>query len=148
MDVSGKRAVVLGGTSGIGLAVVQRLLDAGAEVVAGGRSEGNLAAAASAAPSASFRTIDVLDRDGLEAMFSEIAPFENFEFIQGNFFIIDFNDLCLELLLPHSSQHHLAHLELAGVLECGQGNFLNGVGSCDQPLSIFFDMDQRVFVQH
>ncbi len=76
MDVSGKRAVVLGGTSGIGLAVVQRLLDAGAEVVAGGRSEGNLAAAASAAPSASFRTIDVLDRDGLEAMFSEIAPFE------------------------------------------------------------------------
>ena len=76
MDLTGKRAVVLGGTSGIGLATVQKLLAAGAEVTAGGRSEQNIASAADAAPGATFRAIDVLDRDALEALFSDCASFD------------------------------------------------------------------------
>ena len=62
MELSEKRALVLGGTSGIGLAVVQRLVDAGADVLAGGRSPDNIASASAAIPSARFQAIDVLDR--------------------------------------------------------------------------------------
>ncbi len=38
-DFSGKKAIVLGGTSGIGLATCEMLRDGGAEVIAGSRSE-------------------------------------------------------------------------------------------------------------
>lgn len=34
MDVAGKKAVIFGGTSGIGLATAQRLVALGAEVIA------------------------------------------------------------------------------------------------------------------
>ena len=76
MELTGRRAIVLGGTSGIGLAVVERLLAAGAEVTAGGRSEANVASASTAAPGARFQTIDVLDRDALERCFADSAPFD------------------------------------------------------------------------
>ena len=36
-DFGGKKAIVLGGTSGIGLAVTEMLRDGGAEVIAGSR---------------------------------------------------------------------------------------------------------------
>ena len=77
MDVRGKRAIVLGGTSGIGLAAVRQLADAGAEVIAGSRSEANAEAAANAlGAGVSLRRVDVLDRDGLSALFADLAPFD------------------------------------------------------------------------
>lgn len=75
MEFKGKRAIVLGGTSGIGLAVTEQLAAVGAEVVAGSRSEANLNAIRGLT-GASARQIDVLDRGGLEALFSELAPFD------------------------------------------------------------------------
>ncbi|MCK2245176.1 MULTISPECIES: SDR family oxidoreductase [unclassified Crossiella] len=45
MTYAGKKAVVTGGTHGIGLAVVKALLDGGAEVVLTGRNERNIEAA-------------------------------------------------------------------------------------------------------
>ena len=56
MDPKGKRAVVLGGTSGIGLAAVQQLQALGAEVIAGGRSQSNIETAAAATGPAQRRT--------------------------------------------------------------------------------------------
>ena len=41
MEIEGKRALVLGGTSGIGLATARQLADAGAKVVAMSRSDRN-----------------------------------------------------------------------------------------------------------
>ena len=77
MDIQGKRAIVLGGTSGIGLAATQQLEAAGASVVACSRSESNLAAAKAATGDAvSFRAIDVLDRDALTALFEAEAGFD------------------------------------------------------------------------
>ena len=38
MEISGKKALVFGGTSGIGLATVEQLSDLGAEVIAIGRN--------------------------------------------------------------------------------------------------------------
>lgn len=77
MDIQGKRAIVLGGTSGIGLAATRQLEAAGASVVACSRSESNLATAKDATGEAvSFRSIDVLDRDALTALFEAEAGFD------------------------------------------------------------------------
>lgn len=77
MDIQGKRAIVLGGTSGIGLAATRQLEAAGASVVACSRSESNLAAAKEATGEAvSFRAVDVLDRDALTALFEAQAGFD------------------------------------------------------------------------
>ena len=76
MDLQGKKAVVLGGTSGIGLAAVQQLLTRGASVLACSRSKKNLDAAKTAAPQAELRQVDVLDHAALEDLFAAAAPFD------------------------------------------------------------------------
>ena len=77
MDIRGRRAIVLGGTSGIGLAASRQLLDGGASVTACSRSGTNAESAAAAlGDAASLRRVDVLDRDGLSALFRELAPFD------------------------------------------------------------------------
>lgn len=73
MDVAGKKAIVLGGTSGIGLATTHRLAGLGAEVVAVSRNPdraGDLPAGVTT------RACDVLDRAGLEALFASCAPYD------------------------------------------------------------------------
>lgn len=77
MDIKGTRAIVLGGTSGIGLAAVQQLASAGADVITGSRSKSNIEqAAATVGDNVTFREIDVLDREGLSTLFQEFAPFD------------------------------------------------------------------------
>ena len=62
---AGKKAVVLGGSSGIGLETVKLLAEAGALVVAGSR-RGSMQTEISGVETDS---VDVLDRDGLSAFF-------------------------------------------------------------------------------
>jgi NAD(P)-dependent dehydrogenase (short-subunit alcohol dehydrogenase family) len=73
MDVSGKKALVFGGTSGIGLATVERLVAKGAKVIAMGR---NPEKASDLPAGATFRQVDVTDRDAMAALFKEEAPFD------------------------------------------------------------------------
>ena len=73
MNVNGKKAVVFGGTSGIGLATTERLVAGGAEVVAISRDPSK----AGALPhGATFRACDVRDRDAMAALFADLAPFD------------------------------------------------------------------------
>lgn len=77
MDLQSKRAIVLGGTSGIGLAATRQLEAAGATVIAGSRSQSNIdLAEAATGDNVSFRAIDVLDRDALTALFEEQEGFD------------------------------------------------------------------------
>lgn len=77
MNLQGKRAIVLGGTSGIGLAATRQLEAAGATVIAGSRSQSNIDhAEAVTGDNVSFLTIDVLDRDALTALFEEQEGFD------------------------------------------------------------------------
>lgn len=73
MDTNGKKAIVFGGTSGIGLAAARQLADGGAEVIAISRNPdkaGNVPAGISLAK------CDVRDHEALQALFAEHAPFD------------------------------------------------------------------------
>ncbi len=76
-DLAGKVAVVIGGTSGIGLATALALAAAGAEVVASSRSEGPVAEAAARIESTGRRTLrqtsDVLSLPSLQALHDAVA---------------------------------------------------------------------------
>lgn len=73
MDVSGKTALVFGGTSGIGLAAVKRLAAGGAKVVAISRNPDR----ASGVPAGvTLAKCDVRDPEALQALFAGHAPFD------------------------------------------------------------------------
>ncbi|HIF92787.1 MAG: SDR family oxidoreductase [Myxococcales bacterium] len=77
MEIHGRKAIILGGTSGIGLEAARQLVDGGAEVVAASRSDANRdTASRTLGPNAVIREVDVLDREGLAALFTEQAPFD------------------------------------------------------------------------
>lgn len=73
MIVSGRKAFVFGGTSGIGLAASKQLAALGAEVVAVSRNPDR---AGDVPTGVTLRQCDVLDRDALEDLFKEFAPFD------------------------------------------------------------------------
>jgi NAD(P)-dependent dehydrogenase (short-subunit alcohol dehydrogenase family) len=70
MDVAGKKAVIFGGTSGIGLAAAKRLVALGAEVIAISRNPDK---AGDVPAGITLRKCDVLDRDALQALLKECA---------------------------------------------------------------------------
>jgi len=72
MSLTGKKALVFGGTSGIGLATVVKLRDLGAEVVAISRDP----AKAENIDAVTLEACDVLDRESLSALFARHAPFD------------------------------------------------------------------------
>lgn len=73
MDVAGKRAIVFGGTSGVGLATVKRLVALGAEVVAVSRNPDK---ARDMPQGVRLMACDARDREALPALFRECAPFD------------------------------------------------------------------------
>ena len=64
-----KKAIVLGGTSGIGLSAAEMLRDAGAEVIVAGRSEHEI-------DGVEFVQVDVLDREALRLLFEKHHGFD------------------------------------------------------------------------
>jgi len=72
MNLAGRCAVVLGGTSGIGRAIALGMAEAGADVVASARRRAEVDATADALEAAGRRTLrvtsDVTDRSSLEAL--------------------------------------------------------------------------------
>ena len=67
-------ALILGGTSGIGLATGRRLLDQGVTVHVGGRSRERLDAVAATDPGLVGHQVDALDRAGVAALAASIGP--------------------------------------------------------------------------
>jgi NAD(P)-dependent dehydrogenase (short-subunit alcohol dehydrogenase family) len=72
------RVVILGGTSGIGLAVARAVAAAGATVIVGSRNPDSVAAAVARLPgSASGQVVDASSSDGLAAFFESAGPFDH-----------------------------------------------------------------------
>ncbi len=73
MDVNGKKAIVFGGTSGIGLATAQQLANGGAEVVAISREPSK---AGNPGEGITLEQCDVRDRDRVAALLEKLAPYD------------------------------------------------------------------------
>lgn len=73
-----QRVVVIGGSSGIGLAAAQRLAQLGAAVTIAGRSPDKLAAAAKALPSrVTSATLDCIDAAAVAHFFASAGPIDH-----------------------------------------------------------------------
>lgn len=73
MNPSGRKALIFGGTSGIGLATAKRLAAAGAEVLAISRNPDK---AGPPPAGVTFAACDVRDEAALQALFAAQAPFD------------------------------------------------------------------------
>ena len=73
MDINGKKAIVFGGTSGIGLSATQMLSDKGAHVIALSRNPDKLK---NIAKNVTTKKMNVLDWDALEKFFQEVGEYD------------------------------------------------------------------------
>ena len=72
--MDGMNVVVIGGTSGIGLATAISSAQRGATVFAAGRSLDKIEACQASYPEIQFRQVDTHDPEGLSALFSQAGP--------------------------------------------------------------------------
>ncbi len=73
MEIKSKKALVFGGTSGIGLAAVKQLSDLGAEVIAIGRNPEKVTELPA---NTTVKKCDVLNKEALQALFLECGPID------------------------------------------------------------------------
>lgn len=76
-SLTGKNIVIIGGTSGIGLATAIQASDEGANVWAVGRSEDRVKSAASQFPNINFEACDTHDLDGLAKLFKSVGTVDH-----------------------------------------------------------------------
>jgi NAD(P)-dependent dehydrogenase (short-subunit alcohol dehydrogenase family) len=126
MSLENTRAVVIGGSSGIGLAVARRLSAAGARVVATGRDAGKLQSAiAGLGPRVTGEAFDAADRRALDGFFARVGPLDHLVLAlsggegAGEFAHLDLKSLRQgfeEKFWPQmeSAQASLTHLRPAG----------------------------------
>lgn len=84
MSLRQKRVVVIGGTSGIGLAVAQGALAEGASVVVGSSSAAKVGAVAEKLKSAEALAINVTDEQSVEEFFAKVGAYDHLVFTAGD----------------------------------------------------------------
>ena len=117
-DLTGKRALVTGSSQGIGLALAQGLVQAGAQVVLNGRDTAKLAQAAALIPGAMMLPFDATDHhavraavDGFEAAHGAIDILVNNAGMQHRGPLEDF---------PEDAFQRLLQTNIASVFNVGQ----------------------------
>ncbi|MFI9759617.1 SDR family oxidoreductase [Streptomyces sp. NPDC051963] len=84
MSLQGQRIVVVGGTSGIGLAVAEAAAQEGADVVVASRSASRVESALKLLPEgAEGHPLDVTDEASVEAFFGRVGAFDHLVFTAG-----------------------------------------------------------------
>jgi NAD(P)-dependent dehydrogenase (short-subunit alcohol dehydrogenase family) len=84
MDLNGKRVVVLGGTSGIGLAVAEAAARAGATPVVASSNPARVQAALAGLPEGTEgHTLDLLDEGAVRDFFARIGAFDHLVYTAG-----------------------------------------------------------------
>jgi NAD(P)-dependent dehydrogenase (short-subunit alcohol dehydrogenase family) len=88
MKIEGKRIVILGGTSGIGLAVALQALDEGASVLVASKRQEAVDSAqaqfASRAPSrVTAKVVDVASEDAIKEFFGDVGPIDHLVYTAG-----------------------------------------------------------------
>ena len=83
MTLNGKRIVVLGGSSGIGLATAQAALREGANVVIASSQQARVDQALSTLPGAEGYAVDLTDVAAVQGFFARIGAFDHLVFTAG-----------------------------------------------------------------
>lgn len=90
MGLRGQRIVVVGGTSGIGLAVAEGAAREGAEVVVASRRQESVDAALERLPpGAEGHTLDATDEAGVRAFFERIGGFDHLVYTAGESLLME-----------------------------------------------------------
>ena len=84
MSLQEKRVVVIGGTSGIGLAVARAAIDEGASVVVGSSSASKVNAIKDRLPGAEALVVDVKDEASVAAFFERVDALDHLVFTAGD----------------------------------------------------------------
>jgi len=77
MSLSNQTVVIIGGSSGIGLAVARGALQLGARVIAAGRDAERLASAAAANPGLETEALDITDEEDVAAAFERVGALDH-----------------------------------------------------------------------
>jgi len=83
MTLDGKRVVILGGSSGIGLAIAQAAVREGAAVVIASSQQAKVDAALSHLPGAQGHAVDVSHVASIQALFGRIGAFDHLAYTAG-----------------------------------------------------------------
>jgi NAD(P)-dependent dehydrogenase (short-subunit alcohol dehydrogenase family) len=115
MSMDNETVVVVGGSSGIGLATVKRLAAAGARVFATGRDTAKLhASIAELGPRVIGEAFDARDRDALDGFFAKVGPFDHLVLaLSGGHGAGEFAQLDLRLLRQGFEEKFWPQLEAA-----------------------------------
>ncbi|MFF8726443.1 SDR family oxidoreductase [Streptomyces sp. NPDC015171] len=90
MDLRGQRVVVIGGTSGIGLAVAEGAAREGAEAVVASRRPESVAAALKRLPdTARGQTLDATDEDAVRGFFAQLSAFDHLVYTAGESLLLE-----------------------------------------------------------
>jgi NAD(P)-dependent dehydrogenase (short-subunit alcohol dehydrogenase family) len=84
MGLDKSRIVIIGGTSGIGLAVAQGAMAQGAKVVVGSSTPQKVQASAQSLPGAESYEIDVKNHDSVKAFFARTGEFDHLVYTAGD----------------------------------------------------------------
>jgi NAD(P)-dependent dehydrogenase (short-subunit alcohol dehydrogenase family) len=84
MTLNGKRVLILGGTSGIGLDVAKAVAAAGAQAIVASSTPDRVAQALQALPSgAEAHAVDLLDEAAVRRLFDAVGPFDHLVYTAG-----------------------------------------------------------------
>ncbi|HEY1720127.1 MAG TPA: SDR family oxidoreductase [Magnetospirillaceae bacterium] len=89
MALEGKRIVVLGGTSGIGLATAQAAVQAGAQLVIVSRNPARVEEARKQVKGAEGHALDLADAKAVERFFATLGAFDHLVFTAGETLQLD-----------------------------------------------------------
>ncbi|MGY4927647.1 SDR family oxidoreductase [Streptomyces sp. 900105755] len=90
MGLQGQRVVVIGGTSGIGLAVAEGAAREGARVVVASRRQESVDAALKVLPEdAEGRVLDATDEDAVRAFFTGIGEYDHLVYTAGDSILLE-----------------------------------------------------------
>src|SRR3982751_6835222 len=84
MSLTNKRVVIIGGTSGIGLATAHAAINAGAEVVIASSRQSSIdAALGELSADTTGHALDVLDTAAVQAFFEKVGEFAHLAYTAG-----------------------------------------------------------------